>query len=185
MRQILGHEFEVHDLTAHPEVPATVESGMTFAENAILKAMAASTKLPGFVIADDSGLEVEALGGAPGIYSARYSGEDASDEDNLNKLLGELAGIGANSRERGAQFRCVLALGRDGILINTFEGIIKGAIVESPRGSKGFGYDPVFLPTGFDQTFGELPDDAKNQISHRAKAARKLAQFVSTARRSE
>lgn len=181
MRQILGHGFEVHDLTAHPEIPAAIESGKTFKENAILKAMTAFGKLPGFVIADDSGLEVEALDGAPGIYSARYAGENARDKDNIDKLLDELERIAANDRERRARFRCVIALGREGVLLGTFEGIVEGAIVEAPRGAKGFGYDPVFLPTGFDKTFAELSNEAKNQISHRAKAAQKLTQFLSTA----
>src|SRR5437762_6290647 len=122
IQQILGREFEVRDLSAHPEISETVESGESFEENAKLKAVAVSKKLPGLVIADDSGLEVEVLGGAPGIYSARYAGARATDKQNMDKLLEELARIGAKRDQRRARFRCVLALGRNGQMLGTFEG---------------------------------------------------------------
>jgi XTP/dITP diphosphohydrolase len=130
--------------------------------------------LPGFIVADDSGLEVDALGGAPGIFSARYAGENATDKENIEKLLGELARNGAEETKRSARFRCVIALARQGKLLETFEGIVEGTIVEQARGLHGFGYDPIFVPRGFVKTFAELPAEVKNTISHRAKAIRRL-----------
>ena len=190
IQRILGPDFTVRDLSDHPQIAETVESGKTFEENAALKAIAASRQLPGFVIADDSGLEVDALGGAPGIYSARYAGENASDKQNIDKLLGELSrrGVWRNHASchhetrqvanlphfPSARFRCVLALAHGGQILGAFEGVVAGTIVDLPRGRSGFGYDPIFLPKGFDQTFGELPAELKNSISHRAQAIRAL-----------
>ena len=153
----------------------TVESGESFEENAKLKAIAVSKKMPGLVIADDSGLEVEVLDGAPGIYSARYAGAKATDKENIDRLLEEVARIGAKRDQRRARFRCVLALARNGQMLGTFEGITDGTIVDQPRGSRGFGYDPIFVPKGFGHTFAELLSEVKNKISHRAKAIRALA----------
>ena len=175
IQQILGPEFEVRDLSAYPKISETVESGESFEENAKLKAIAVSKKMPGLVIADDSGLEVEVLGGAPGIYSARYAGAKATDKENIDRLLNELARIGAKRDQRRARFRCVLALGRNGQMLGTFQGIVEGSIVDQPRGLHGFGYDPIFVPNGFEQTFAELLAEVKNRISHRAKAIRALA----------
>ena len=175
IQQILGPEFEVRDLSAYPKISETVESGESFEENAKLKAIAVSKKMPGLVIADDSGLEVEVLGGAPGIYSARYAGAKATDKENIDRLLNELARIGAKRDQRRARFRCVLALGRNGQMLGTFQGIVEGSIVDQPRGLHGFGYDPIFVPSGFEQTFAELLAEVKNRISHRAKAIRALA----------
>ena len=174
IQQILGPEFEVRDLSAHPEISETVESGESFEENAKLKAVAVSKKLPGLVIADDSGLEVEVLGGAPGIYSARYAGARATDKQNMDKLLEELARIGVEANQRRARFRCALALAREGRIVSIFEGAVEGTIVDPARGSHGFGYDPIFVPNGFEETFGELPAELKNTISHRARAIRAL-----------
>jgi XTP/dITP diphosphohydrolase len=173
IQRILGADFTVHDLSACYETPETVESGKTFGENAVLKATAASRQLPGLVVADDSGLEVDALGGAPGIYSARYSGQNATDKQNIDKLLAELARM--DRAKRSARFRCVIALARDGKLLGTFEGVVEGMIVDSPRGTNGFGYDPIFVPQEFEQTFGELPAGVKNRISHRGRAIRLFA----------
>jgi XTP/dITP diphosphohydrolase len=191
IQRILGTDFVVRDLSAHPETSKTAESGKTFEENAVLKAIVASRQLPGFVVADDSGLEVDALGGAPGIYSARYAGHNASDKQNIGKLLSELSRQGAwrniSSCDPGygqvtnfprlpsARFRCVLALARDGQILGKFEGAVEGGIVDQARGSHGFGYDPIFVPQGFEQTFAELPAEVKNSISHRARAIRILA----------
>ena len=175
IQEILGPDFELRDLTAYPEISEIVERGKSFEENAKLKAIAVSKELPGLIIADDSGLEVEALDGAPGIYSARYAGKNATDEQNVKKLLSELAGTGAKTRQRKARFRCVIALVRAGKLLATFNGAADGTIVDRPRGSYGFGYDPIFVPNGFEQTFAELPAKVKNRISHRAKAIRALA----------
>ena len=175
IQHILGPEFRVYDLGAHPEVSEIRESGTSFEENAKLKALTASRQLPALVIADDSGLEVDALGGAPGIYSTRYAGANATDTDKINKLLRELARVRATEDGRRARFRCVVALARNGNLLGTFEGIVEGNIADQARGDSGFGYDPIFVPEGLKQTFGELPTEVKNTISHRAKAIRALA----------
>jgi XTP/dITP diphosphohydrolase len=177
-REVLGDQFEVCDLSTYPEIPETIESGKTFAENAILKAVAISKEHPGLVIADDSGLEVDALGGAPGIFSARYAGKHATGKENVDKLLGELARSGVQTGERSARFRCALVLARSGKILATFEGIVEGRIIDVPKGKKGFGYDPVFVPNGFAETFAELSADRKNRISHRAKALEKVKQYL-------
>jgi XTP/dITP diphosphohydrolase len=180
LAEILGKEFEVCDLSSVPDARKIEETGTTFEENAVLKALAASQDRPLLVAADDSGLEVDALDGAPGIYSARYSGPDATDEQNVDKLLSELVRRNVPGPKRTARFRCVIALARAGKLLNTFEGIAEGIIVDRPRGEHGFGYDPIFVPNGFDRTFAELPAETKNEISHRAQAARKLARYLSS-----
>ena len=175
IQQILGPEFNVRDLGAYPKVSQIREGGSSFEENAKRKALAASRQLPALVIADDSGLEVDALGGAPGIYSARYAGANATERDKIDKLLRKLARVRATEDERRARFRCVVALARNGTLLGTFKGIVEGRIADEVRGDYGFGYDPIFIPEGLEQTFGELPTEVKNAISHRAKAIRALA----------
>src|SRR4029453_2903534 len=175
IQHILGPDFRVRDLGAHPEISEIHESGTSFEENAKLKALAASRQLPALVIADDSGLEVDALGGAPGIYSARYTGANATERDKIDKLLSELARVRTTNDRRRARFSCVVALARNGNLLGTFEGIVEGRIADEARGDGGFGYDPIFIPEGFEQTFGELPTEVKNTIGHRAKAIRALA----------
>jgi XTP/dITP diphosphohydrolase len=182
MQGILGPQFKVTDSAEHPEIPHIAETGRTFQDNATLKAMAVSKRMPGFVVADDSGLEVDALGGAPGIYSARYAGTAATNKEKIDKLLAELARVGAGKDSRRARFRCVLALACNGKVLGVFEGIVEGQIVDRARGSRGFGYDPIFVPDGFQRTFGELGPAEKNQLSHRARALEKLRAFVSTAR---
>jgi XTP/dITP diphosphohydrolase len=171
--EILGEDFAVRDLTGELEIPVVEETGSTFTENAVLKAAAMSKYFADFVVGDDSGLEVDALQGAPGIYSARYAGERASDDENIMKLLTELANH-PKQDSYSARFRCVLALARQGTIFGTFEGIVEGAIVAPPRGAAGFGYDPVFQPEGLTQTFAELSSAEKNRISHRARAIRML-----------
>jgi XTP/dITP diphosphohydrolase len=180
--QILEPDCEVFDLSNAPDIPEAEESGRTFEENAISKAVAVSRVVTGLVVADDSGLEVAALGGAPGVYSARYAGKGAKDEENVAKLLSELLKnkLGA---DRGARFCCVLALSCQGELISVFRGEVAGVIADRPRGSGGFGYDPVFTPAGFDQTFAELGEEVKNQISHRAVAIKKLREQLPRLRR--
>src|SRR4029453_15786235 len=133
---------------------------------------AASRQLPGLVVADDSGLEVDALGGAPGNYSARYAGQNATDKQNIDKLLAELARM--ERAKRWARLLWVIGLAREGKLLGTFEGVVEGMIVDSPRGRGGFGYDPVFMPTEFGKTFGQLSPTEKDQVSHRARALEKL-----------
>ncbi len=178
IQQILGSEFAVRDLRACPEISEIIESGTSFEENAKLKALAVSRNLPGLVIADDSGLEVEALGGAPGMHSARYAGTNATNREKIDRLLEELARAGAAKDARRARFRCVLALARNGEVLGVFEGIIEGQIADRPQGARGFGYDPIFVPKGFQQTFGELGPAEKNQLSHRARALKKLRAFL-------
>ena len=175
IQHILGPEFRVRDLGAHPEVSEIHETGTSFEENAKLKALAASRQLAAVVIADDSGLEVDALGGAPGIYSARYAGGNKTERTKIEKLLSELTRVRATDDQRRARFRCVVALARNGSFLGTFEGVVEGRIANEMRGGSGFGYDPIFIPEGLEQTFGELPAEVKNNISHRAKAIRALA----------
>src|SRR5438094_4251666 len=175
IQQILRPKLEVRPVSEYPEISETVESGKSFEENAKLKAIAVSKKLSGLIIGDDSGLEVAALDGAPGIYSARYAGAKATDKENIDRLLEELTRIGAKRDQRRARFRCVLALALNGHVLGTFQGIVEGSIVDQPRGLHGFGYDPIFVPNGFEQTFAELLAEVKNRISHRAKAIRALA----------
>lgn len=180
LQQILGSDFTVADLRGHSEISEIVETGTSFEENAKLKAVAVSRKLPGLVIADDSGLEVDALGGAPGLYSARYAGTNATNKERIDKLLEELARVDATKEQRGARFRCVLALAHNGEVLGIFEGIVEGQIVDRPRGSHGFGYDPIFVPNGFQQTFGQLGSTEKNRLSHRARALEKLRAFLNS-----
>jgi XTP/dITP diphosphohydrolase len=180
VQRILGPGFTVSDLASHPGIPEVVENGKSFQDNATLKAIAISKRLPGFVVADDSGLEVDALGGAPGIYSARYAGDGATDQANIEKLLVELRSRRCARHECSARFRCVLGLAREGELLTTFEGIVEGRIVDPPRGQGGFGYDPVFLPNGFTKTFGEFAAEEKDRVSHRARALAKLRTWLSS-----
>jgi len=151
------------------------ETGNTFEENAFIKAKALFdiVKLP--VLADDSGLEVDPLNGAPGIYSARYAGPGASDSDNIRKLLDELQDVQPDSKT--ARFKCILVL-YDGISKRSFEGACEGRIIDSTRGDEGFGYDPVFVPNGYEKTFAELGVKVKNKLSHRAKALKSLQDFL-------
>jgi XTP/dITP diphosphohydrolase len=171
--EILGPDFVVSDLSTESNAPSVEETGSTFAENAILKAVAVSKWSGGLVVADDSGLEVDALKGGPGVYSARYAGPGANDTANIARLLSELRGCAGESSIT-ARFRCVLALARGGELLETFDGSVEGTIVDPPRGKGGFGNDPVFQPIGLTQTFGELPPEEKNRMSHRAQAIRLL-----------
>jgi XTP/dITP diphosphohydrolase len=166
IRALLGPGWAVEDLSSHTDWPPVEETGATFAENAALKAVAASLRLPeALVLADDSGLEVDALGGEPGVRSARYAGESADDAANRRKLLAELSG-----RESSARFRCHIAIARGGTWLAGFDGAVEGSIVPEERGAGGFGYDCLFVPAGFQQTFGELPPEVKNRLSHRAAA---------------
>lgn len=179
---ILGPGFEISDLSMTPDIPTVEENGNTFAENAIAKAVTVSRVLDGLVIADDSGLEVTALGGAPGVRSARFAGDGATDQENVARLLAELAAKELESVDRAARFCCVLALAQSGKLISHFDGEVPGAIVTPPRGAHGFGYDPIFVPIGFARTFAELSDEIKNCISHRARATAQLREYLITTR---
>ena len=178
IRAILGTAWEIEDLNAHPEVPAPEETGETFSENAAIKAVAASQIFPGLVLSDDSGLEVDALDGAPGVRSARYAGSGATDAANRALLLRELAVVGARGKARSARFRCVLALAENGRVLGTFEGAVEGIIVNEEKGGGGFGYDALFVPAGHCETFGELSAAVKNGLSHRAHALRAAAEWL-------
>ncbi len=167
-----GIAARVESLRAYPDISLPPETGSNYLENALSKARAVYRALGVPSIGDDSGLEVDALAGAPGLHSARYAGEDASDRANIERLLGELAGV--PRERRTARFRCVLALVRGlGDEISA-EGICEGRILDAPRGAGGFGYDPVFIPQGHLMTLAELPAAEKNALSHRARAAASL-----------
>jgi len=165
----------LRDLSEFPNVSEVEETGATFAENAILKAEGYAVQTGFWTLADDSGLEVEALGGAPGVFSARYAGENAGDEEKIAKLLGELNHTGNMS----ARFVCAMAIADEtGEIKFLSEGVCDGKITVNPSGTNGFGYDPVFIPDGFDETFGELSGDVKQKISHRGRAMEKIIQYL-------
>lgn len=180
IRAMLGDRFaEVVDLESFPGTSSPEETGDTFAENSAIKALAASREKPeALVLADDSGLEVDALDGAPGIRSARYSGEDATDADNRAKLLAELAKPPHAGRPRTARFRCVVTVARGGEALARFDGTVEGRIAETPTGDAGFGYDPVFVPEGFEKSFAELPGEVKNSLSHRGRAMERFRAWL-------
>jgi XTP/dITP diphosphohydrolase len=150
------------------------ETGDTFEDNAIEKALYYGAHTADWFFTDDSGLEVDALGGAPGVYSARYAGPDATDLDNNNLLLERLG----DREDRGAQFVCVIALARGGRLVRTFRGVVRGRITQEPRGSGGFGYDPLFFHEPFGCTFGEADLNDKMLVSHRAQALRQMFSWL-------
>ncbi|MEP6810048.1 MAG: RdgB/HAM1 family non-canonical purine NTP pyrophosphatase [Chthoniobacterales bacterium] len=175
---ILGSEFRISDLADTPAIPEVEETGETLAENAILKALAASAILPGTILSDDSGLEVDALQGAPGVRSARYAGASATDAENVAKLITDLRAANANGRPWTGRFHCVIALAKNGDLLETFHGTVHGIIIPQPRGAGGFGYDPVFVPDGYQQTFAEMDASVKDLISHRANAITLLRDYL-------
>ena len=167
--------LEILTLNDFPNCPLLLEDGLTLEENSLKKALAVHqyTKFPS--LADDSGLEVFYLNGRPGVRSARYAGENATDDQNNEKLLKEMRGVAP--RRRGAQFRAVLTLVEEGFREAT-EGICRGRLGESPRGTNGFGYDPIFLPEGFGGTYAELTSEEKNRISHRARALENMREVL-------
>jgi XTP/dITP diphosphohydrolase len=161
--------LEVCSAFDFPDIPDVVEGGATLEANAIKKAVTLAKATDCWALADDSGLEVAALGGAPGVYSARYAGEQCSYADNNAKLLRELEG----KADRSARFRTVLALSDPAGNVQTLDGSCSGQILEELRGTHGFGYDPLFVPVGHAETFAQLDPEKKNHISHRSKALRK------------
>jgi XTP/dITP diphosphohydrolase len=178
IKAILGGFYdEILSLKDAGIILDVVEDGNTFEENAVKKAMQAFEISGCDTLADDSGLSVEALGGAPGIYSARYAGGNAADEDNNNKLLWEMRG----QKNRKAKFVCVTALVSNGEVI-TAGGETAGTIAHAPQGEGGFGYDPLFISDEFGQTFGELPEGIKNNISHRSRALSALKERIAERR---
>ena len=184
MRAILADHFDaITDLTALPGMTPPEETGTTFAENSVIKALAASRVRPeAFVLADDSGLEVDALGGAPGVFSSRYSGDDATDATNRAKLLAELARPEFSGMPRTARFRCVVTIARGGEVVTQFDGAVEGCIARAESGSGGFGYDALFIPAGHDRSFGELSEAVKNGMSHRARALAGFCDWLTQSR---
>lgn len=173
IRKITEGKIEIlslSDIDCHKEIP---ETGTTLEENALIKAQFIKDKFGYDCFADDTGLEVDALEGAPGVYSSRYAGEACNPHDNMDKMLLEMQGV----ENRKACFRTVITLILNGKQ-HFFEGVINGEIICEKRGAAGFGYDPIFLPDGYTQTFAELGDDIKNKISHRAIATQKLVEFL-------
>jgi len=173
--------WRIRSLREFADIGVATENGDTYAANAIAKAQFYARATGLCALADDSGLEVEALGGAPGVFSARYAGAGASDADRRKLLLSELADV--PSEKRKARFVCVVAIAApDGSMLNTSEGVCNGMIAFEPRGEGGFGYDPLFVPDGFEQTFAELADSIKNRISHRARALIGMREFLTSER---
>ena len=173
VRAILGNRVEVlslGDINCNDDIPETAE---TLQGNALIKARHIYNKYGVNCFADDTGLEVEALNGAPGVYSARYAGESNDSQANMNKLLQNLTG----KNNRNAQFRTVIAL-----IINgeekLFDGIVKGTITEEKKGDSGFGYDPIFVPEGYSESFAQMDSDTKNSISHRYRATKQLSDYL-------
>ena len=178
VREILGDGWIVEDLSVLPDLPEVEETGETFEANAKLKALAASPHYEGWVLADDSGLEVDALGGAPGVRSARFAGDSADMVANRALLIEKLREV--RGQDRRGRFRCVLALAKDGEVVRTFSGSVEGFIGPSERGSGGFGYDALFIPEGSCRTFAEFTPQQKHSCSHRGRA---LVQAVAFLRR--
>lgn len=173
IREITKGKFEIlslADINCHDDIP---ETGVTFEENALIKAQYVKYKYGLDCFADDSGLEVDALNGKPGVYTARYAGQNATSEDNMQKLLLELS----ENSNRDARFKTVIALIENGSQY-FFEGTIDGVISQTKYGNGGFGYDPIFVPNGYSKTFAELDISIKNEISHRAKATAKLIDYL-------
>jgi len=165
-----GGRIRIEPLPGLQAIAAPPETGRSFEENAAAKALYYSSLAPGPLFAEDSGLEVEALGGAPGVYSARFAGPDAGDEANNRLLLEKLQGVA----DRRARYVCVAALAERGRLVGSFRGTVEGRIAEAPRGTGGFGYDPLFYYEPFGATFGEVSAERKMAVSHRGEAMRRL-----------
>lgn len=180
LRELLADlPLDMFSLANFPNIEAVPETGESFIENASLKAVGYALQTGLLSLADDSGLEVDALGGAPGIFSARYVGEDATDADRRNRLIEELAGTPAGKRSARFVSAAAIASGK-GQVLNVSLGVCEGRIDFVPSGSRGFGYDPVFIPHGYDKSFGELKSATKNQISHRARALSDAREFLLT-----
>lgn len=175
IRAMIGDRFEVLDVTSFPECPEIEETGTSFLENARLKAEGISRVIDGWVLSDDSGLEVDALGGAPGVWSSSFGGEEGNHALNNARLLREMEG----KADRRARFRCTMVLAQGGEEVANFSGTVEGTIIADARGAMGFGYDPLFVPEGHASTFAELGDEVKNTLSHRARALTQAVEFLS------
>jgi XTP/dITP diphosphohydrolase len=170
-----GHaSFDIEPVPNLRDIQAPEETGRTFEENAVQKALYYSERAPGLVFADDSGLEALALGGAPGVHSARFAGEAATDEDNNRLLLEKLRGV----KPRAGRFVCVIALAKKGRLVRTFRGVVDGRILEAPQGVNGFGYDPLFWYPPFASSFAEISPERKLLVSHRGRALKDMLDWL-------
>ena len=174
IREMIGDRYKVLDANHFTELPAVDETGSTFLENATLKALAISREVTGLVLSDDSGLEVDALGGAPGVWSSSYGGEEGNHPKNNARLMTEMAG----KTDRSARFRCTMVLARDGKVLADFSGTVEGRILQAPYGAGGFGYDPLFAPEGHDRSFAELGPEVKNALRHRGRALAKVVEWL-------
>jgi len=180
-RMAAGPQVEIVPLPGFHEIAPCLEDGSTFEENAVRKARHYGIHAAGLLFADDSGLEVDALGGAPGIYSARFAGNDATDDANNRLLVARLRGV----TQRSARFVCALALVEGDRLVGTYRATVEGKIAAEPRGCEGFGYDPLFYYPPFGCTLGEVADERKFEVSHRGKALRTMvAELMAQSRRA-
>lgn len=177
IRQIIGDAMTVLDANDFPDFPQVEETGSTFLENATLKAEAISNRVDGYVLSDDSGLEVDVLDGEPGVYSSSYGGEEGNHARNNARLLDEMKTI--PTEQRSARFVCVMVIARDGKALAHFRGTVEGRILTEPSGSGGFGYDPLFAPKGYTDSFADLGAEIKNQLSHRARALSQALEWLS------
>ena len=180
---MLGPDWEVKNLKDYPDLVSPEETGLTFEENAKIKALSASLELPTvLVLSDDSGLEVDALDLAPGVISARYAGEGASDADNRTRLKEELSKVQASGVEPPftGRFRCCMVLAIGGEVLAVTDGAVEGTLLTEEDGEGGFGYDALFVPEGHDHSFGVLPAELKNGLSHRARALGEMVKFLAT-----
>ena len=174
---LAGVPMTLKNLAGLDGICETEETGSTLRENAEIKAAGYAMQSGVWSLADDSGLEVAALGGAPGVYSNRYAGEGASDAAKMRKILDQLAAVPDAARD--ARFVCAMSIADDtGKIVFTAEGSCPGTLANQPHGTNGFGYDPIFVPDGFDRTFGELSGDIKQQISHRARAIKEIIRYL-------
>ncbi|MEP4077861.1 RdgB/HAM1 family non-canonical purine NTP pyrophosphatase [Haloferula sp.] len=174
IREMIGDRFEVVDVTAFPDLPEVEETGTSFLENATLKALAISREVEGLVLSDDSGLEVDALDGRPGVWSSSFGGEEGNHAKNNERMMREMAG----QEVRTARFRCVMVLAEAGEVLAHFDGSVEGRVLDEPSGGGGFGYDPLFAPEGYEQSFSELGAEVKNGMSHRGRALAKVVAWL-------
>jgi XTP/dITP diphosphohydrolase len=173
-RMATSDDLVIEPLPGIRDIPPCEETGATFEENAIQKALYYGAHTHGYLFAEDSGLEVDALGGEPGVYSARYAGTDATDEANNRLVLKKLC----SSAQRTARYVCVIALVEAGVLVETFRGTVEGELLTSPKGDNGFGYDPLFYYAPFGCSFGEVSRERKQTVSHRGVALQKMSTYL-------
>ena len=176
-QRALAGALDLETLPGLASIPVCEETGITFEENAMQKAIYYSKHADGYLFAEDSGLEVDALEGEPGVYSARFAGPGATDEANNRLLIERMRG----KRDRTTRFVCVIALAKSGELVRTFRGEVEGQVTEEPFGSGGFGYDPLFFYPPFGSTLGEAPLERKMEVSHRSKALKAMLEFLNGA----